>query len=60
MLVFTARGMQGRLAIRTQHVLLTDTNTLRPWKDITGLTVRLGAGIKETAEILRTLKYGRR
>ena len=35
-------------------MVLTDINTLRPCKDITGLTVSVGAGIKETAETLRT------
>ena len=35
-------------------MVLTDTNTLRSCRDITGLTVSVGAGIKETAEILRT------
>ena len=35
-------------------MVLTDTNTLRSSRDITGLTVSVGAGIKETAEILRT------
>ena len=34
--------------------MLTDTNTLRSCKNITGLNVSVGAGIKETAEILRT------
>ena len=34
--------------------MLTDTNTLRSCKDITGLNVSVGARIKETAEILRT------
>ena len=34
-------------------MVLTDINTLRPCKDITGLTVSVGAGIKETAETLR-------
>ena len=35
-------------------MVLTDTNTLRPCKDIIGLTVSVGTGIKETAETLRT------
>ena len=35
-------------------MVLTDTNTLRPCKDITGLTVSVGARIKATAETLRT------
>ena len=35
-------------------MVLTDTNTLRACKDITGLTVSVCAGIKETAETLRT------
>ena len=35
-------------------MVLTDTNTLWPCKDITGLTVSVSAGIKETAETLKT------
>ena len=35
-------------------MVLTDANTLRPCKDITGLIVSVGAGIKETADTLRT------
>ena len=34
--------------------MLTDVSMLQPCKDITGLTVSVGAGIKETAETLRT------
>ena len=40
--------------LQTQHVVLTDTNTLQPWKDIAGLTISVGAEIKETAETLKT------
>ena len=40
--------------LQTGHVVLTDTNTLWPCKGITELTVSVGAGIKETAETLRT------
>ena len=40
--------------LRTCHVVLTDTNTLRPCKDITGLIASVGVGIKETAETLST------
>ena len=35
-------------------MVVTDTNTLQPCKDITGLTVSVDAGIKETVGILRT------
>lgn len=36
-------------------MLLTDVNTLRIYKDITGLAITsVGAGRKETAEALRT------
>ena len=38
----------------SRHVVLTDSNTLRTCEDIAGLTVRVGAGIKETPEALRT------
>ena len=34
--------------------MLTDINTLGARKDITGLTVSVGAGIKKTDETLRT------
>ena len=37
-----------------QHVVLTDIHTLQACEDIVGLTVSVGAGIKETAEALRT------
>ena len=35
-------------------MVLTDTNMLRPCKDIAGLTVSVGGQIKETAKTLRT------
>ena len=34
-------------------MVLTDISMLRPCKDITGLTVSVGAGMKETAEMIR-------
>ena len=34
--------------------MLTDINRLRTCEDIAGLTVSVGAGIKETVEPLRT------
>ena len=35
-------------------MVLTDISMLRPCKDITGLIVSVGAGMKETAETIRT------
>ena len=35
-------------------MVLTDINTLPTCKDIAGLTISVGAGIKETSEALRT------
>ena len=37
-----------------QHVVLTDVHILQACEDIVGLTVSVCAGIKETAEALRT------
>ena len=35
-------------------MVLTDISMLQPCKDITGLIVSVGAGMKETAETIRT------
>ena len=54
MLVFIERGIHG-LTLRAWDMVLTDINTLRTCKDITGLTVTsVGAGRNKTAEALIT------
>ena len=52
-LVFTERGIEG-LTLWTWHVVLTGTNMLQTCQGIAGLNVSAGAGIKETAKVLRT------
>ena len=53
MLVFTERWIYT-LTLQTWHVVLIDNNKLKSSKDMTRLTVGVGAGIKETAKTFRT------